>query len=181
VLVFGPLVGSVVVEDLRFRGDSRRRARDRTYWQLQAWQLAGLFVGVWSAKALSSTALPGSGWLWAGLGGAVALGGVAIRWWAIVVLGRQFTRNLQTATDHQLVDNGPYRLLRHPSYTGAILMFAGVGIGLANWVSFAASLVLPAIGYVTRIPREEVLLRRALGEPYDDYARHTRRLVPGVW
>ena len=53
---------------------------------------------------------------------------------------------------------GPYRYLRHPSYTGAILMFAGVGIGLGNALSFAACVVLPAIGFVRRIPHEEALL-----------------------
>jgi protein-S-isoprenylcysteine O-methyltransferase Ste14 len=85
------------------------------------------------------------------------------------------------AVDHRLVVGGPYRHLRHPSYTGAILMFVGVGVGLGNWLSLAACLVLPAVGYVQRIPREEALLRQELGEPYAEYARHTDRLVPSLW
>ena len=181
VLVFGPLIGAVLVEDLRFRGDTRRRARDRTYWHLQAWQLAGLVGGVIGAREISSAALPGSGWLWAALGCAVGLAGVAFRTWAIVVLGRQFTRDLQAGADHKLVDDGPYRHLRHPSYTGAIAMFCGVGIGLGNAVSIAACFVLPAIGYVLRVPREEALLRSVLAERYEHYAGHTDRLLPGVW
>ncbi len=180
-LVFGPLVGSVLMENRRFRGDTRRRGRDRTYWRLQAWQLAGLVLGVLAAQRVPAAALPGSEWLWAVLGCAVGLAGVALRWWAIRSLGTRFTRELQIAPDHEVVTGGPYRRLRHPSYTGAVLMFAGVGLGLGNALSFAACLVFPAIGYVERIPREESLLRQELGESYAEYAAHTKRLVPGVW
>ncbi len=132
VLVFGPLVGSVLVEHRRFRGDARERRADRTYWHLQAWQLAGLLLGVLFAKKVPGAAFPGPDWLWPVLGCAVGLAGVSLRWWAIRTLGAHFTRNLQVATDQRLVTAGPYRRLRHPSYTGAILMFAGVGLGLGN-------------------------------------------------
>jgi protein-S-isoprenylcysteine O-methyltransferase len=181
VLVFGPLVGSVLAENRRFRGDSRRRFTDRTYWRLQAWQFAGLLLGVLAAKAVPGAELPGPAWAWPVLGCVVGLAGVGVRWWAIRTLGARFTRDLQVAADHEIVVDGPYRHVRHPSYTGAILMFAGVGIGLGNALSLAVCLVLPAVGYLERIPREEELLRRELGEPYSDYARRTRRLVPGVY
>jgi protein-S-isoprenylcysteine O-methyltransferase Ste14 len=180
-LVFGPLVGSVLVENRRFRGDVRRRYTDRTYWQLQAWQLAGLVSGMLLADEVSGAALPGSQWLWVVVGCAVGLVGVALRWWAIRTLGKQFTRNLQVAGGHELVVEGPYRHIRHPSYTGAILMLVGVGLGLGNALGLAACLVLPAIGYIQRIPSEEALLSQELGEPYTAYASHTRRLVPGVY
>ena len=180
-LVFGPLVGSVLAENRRFGGDLRRRYTDRTYWQLQAWQLAGLISAVLLAKGVPGAALPGSQWLWVVLGCAVGLTGVTLRWWAIRTLGKQFTRELQIGSDHELVVDGPYRYVRHPSYTGAILMLAGVGLGLGNALAFAVCLVLPALGYIQRIPREEQLLREELGEPYVEYARQRRRLVPGVY
>jgi protein-S-isoprenylcysteine O-methyltransferase Ste14 len=180
-LVFGPLVGSVLAENRRFGGDLRRRYSDRTYWQLQAWQLAGLVSAVLLAKGVPGATLPGSPWLWVVLGCAVGLAGVTLRWWAIRTLGKQFTRNLQVGSDHELVVAGPYRYVRHPSYTGAILMLAGVGLGLGNALSLAACLVLPAIGYIQRISREEELLQRELGEPYAEYASQRRRLVPGVY
>jgi protein-S-isoprenylcysteine O-methyltransferase Ste14 len=60
------------------------------------------------------------------------------------------------------------------------LMFAGVGPGLGNALSLVACFVLPTIGYIQRIPREEKLLRHELGEPYIEYASEHRRLVPGV-
>lgn len=180
-LVFGPLVGSVLAENRRFGGDVRRRYDDRTYWQLQAWQLSGLALGVLAAKGLSGAALPGSPWLWVALGFGVGVVGVAVRWWAIRTLGKQFTRNLQIGEGHELVVDGPYRYVRHPSYAGAILMFAGVGVGLGNAVGLVACALLPATGYIRRIPREEALLRSELGESYAEYAGGRRRLVPGVY
>ena len=181
VLVFGPLVGSVLLENRRFHGDVWRRGRDRTYRRLQAWQIAGLVLGVLAAKNVSHGALGGGEWLWPVLGCLVGCAGVALRLWAIHTLGPLFTRHLQVGADHSLVIEGPYRLLRHPSYTGAILMFAGIGLGLGNALSVAACLALPAIGYIERISREELLLQQKFGEPYIEYAGQTKRLVPGVW
>ena len=181
LLVFGAPVGSMLVEHRRFRGDTRRRWSDPTYWQLQAWQLAGLLLGIFLAKEAQGAALPGNEWIWPVLGCAVGLAGVVVRWWAIRTLGGHFTRNLQVAADHAVVVDGPYRYLRHPSYTGAILMFTGIGIGLGNVLSLVICVVFPAIGFVRRIPVEEALLKRELGGPYVEYASHTRRLLPGVW
>jgi protein-S-isoprenylcysteine O-methyltransferase Ste14 len=180
-LVFGPVVALSVVEYRRFRGDLARRAGDPTFFWLQATQAAGLGLGALAAEKLPGAALPGSGWLWAAIGCVVGIDGVVFRQWAIVTLGAQFTRNIQVTEGSRVVDRGPYRRLRHPSYTGAIVMYAGIGIGLANAVSLVACVLLPAVGYVLRIPREEALLRDQLGEPYAEYARRTRRLVPGLW
>jgi len=180
-LVFGPPVALVLLENRRFRGDRRRRAADRTIRRLEAWQIAGLVLGVASAKALPGAAFPGNEWLWVGVGCGISLAGIVLRMWAIRTRGAYFTRYLQVAEDHRLVVDGPYRRLRHPSYAGAILMFTGVGIGLGNAVSVAALVLLPAIGYIERIPREEALLRESFGDSYAEYVRHTRRLVPGLW
>jgi protein-S-isoprenylcysteine O-methyltransferase Ste14 len=180
-LVFGPPVALVLLEHRRFRGDRRRRAADRTSWRLEAWQIAGLVLGVASAKALPDAAFPGNAWLWVGVGCTISLAGIALRVWAIRALGAYFTRYLQVADDHRLVVDGPYRRLRHPSYAGAILMFTGVGIGLGNAVGVTALVLLPAIGFIERIPHEEALLRERFGDSYTEYARHTRRLLPGLW
>ena len=181
LLVFGPIVGSAVVEHRWFHGDARRRWADRTYRELQAWQIAGVGLGLLFAKEAAFAALDGAAWLWPVLGCAVGLSGVAIRMWAIQTLGLHFTRSLQVGADHQLVVDGPYRFVRHPSYAGAILIFAGVGIGLANAASIAALLLLPTIGYCRRIAREESLLRAELPKSYQGYASRTRRLLPGLW
>lgn len=180
-LVFGPPVALLLLEQRRFRGDRRRRAADRTSRRLETWQIAGLVLGIAGAKALPDAALPGNGWLWVGVGCAISVAGIALRLWAIRILGTHFTRYLQVADDQRLVVDGPYRRLRHPSYTGAIVMYTGVGIGLANAVGLTALVLLPAIGFIERIPEEEALLSERFGNSYAEYTRQTSRLIPGLW
>lgn len=181
VLTFGPLVADVVLEGRRFRGDAGRRARDRTYRRLQAWQLGGLAGAVVCARCLTGAALPGPAWAWPVAGCVVGLGGLALRLWAIRSLGGLFTRDLRAGPEHRIVEHGPYRVVRHGAYTGAILLFAGVGLGLGNWLSLLSCAALPTIGYVERISREEALLRQRFGAEYAEYARRTYRLIPGLW
>lgn len=108
------------------------------------------------------------------------LGGTALRWWSILHLGRFFTVNVAIASDHRVVDDGPYTYVRHPSYTGALLAFCGLGLLLGNWLG-AAVLVLPVlISFIYRIRLEERALLTALGEPYAAYMRRTKRLVPFI-
>jgi protein-S-isoprenylcysteine O-methyltransferase Ste14 len=181
LLVFGPFLAAAITEGPRFRGDLRRRAADPSYWWIQVWQLLGLALALLAAARLTGAALPGGIWVWAVLGCAIGIIGFSLRTWAIASLGSAFTRNIQVTVEQQVVTSGPYRYLRHPAYTGAILLFAGIGIGLGNAVSIATCAILPAIGYLQRIPREEALLRRQLGRDYEDYASRTQRLVPGLW
>jgi protein-S-isoprenylcysteine O-methyltransferase len=114
-------------------------------------------------------------------GGALFLLGLVLRWYAIVYLGRFFTVNVAIAADHHVVDTGPYRLVRHPSYSGSLLQFVGLGITFGNWLSLAL-LVLPVVGvFLRRIAIEEQALAQGLGEPYRRYMAQTRRLIPGIY
>jgi protein-S-isoprenylcysteine O-methyltransferase len=115
------------------------------------------------------------------LGLLVFLAGLALRWYAIVYLGRFFTVDVAIAEDHRVVDSGPYRIVRHPSYTGALLAFLGFGICLGNWVSLAVATLPIALAFMRRIHVEEAALNQVLGERYAEYARRTRRLVPWVY
>jgi protein-S-isoprenylcysteine O-methyltransferase len=115
------------------------------------------------------------------LGAALCLMGLALRWYSIIYLGRFFTVNVAIASDHQVIDSGPYRLIRHPSYTGALLGFIGLGITYANWLSLII-VVLPVLAaFMRRIGIEEVALSEALGERYTQYMARTKRLIPGVY
>lgn len=108
-------------------------------------------------------------------------GGIVIRQWAIIVLGRFFTVDVRVQSGQVVVDRGPYRWVRHPAYSGMIITFMGMGLALGNWVSLAVLLVVPTAGLIVRIHVEERTLSEALGEPYRRFAAGRRRLFPGLW
>jgi protein-S-isoprenylcysteine O-methyltransferase len=115
----------------------------------------------------------------------VALGllvfGLAVRWVAILTLGRFFTVNVAVQRDHSLIETGLYRYVRHPSYSGLLLAFLGLGVFFANWLSLVALVVPIALAVLRRIGIEEHALREALGDPYVEYTSRTKRLVPGFF
>jgi hypothetical protein len=76
------------------------------------------------------------------------------------------------------VEVGPYRWVRHPSYTGTLVISTGVGLTLENWLSLAIMLLLPLAAMLRRISVEETALTEVLGQPYQ---ARTKRLVPGLW
>ncbi len=108
-------------------------------------------------------------------------GGVILRWHAILYLGRLFTVDVAIAADHRLIDSGPYRRLRHPSYTGELLAFLGLGVLMGNVVALAVLLIPSTLAFLYRIRVEEAALQRALGQPYLDYMQRTYRLLPGAY
>lgn len=107
--------------------------------------------------------------------------GIALRVWCFQTLGRYFTFTVMTSPDQRVVDSGPYRLLRHPSYAAILLILAGIGLTYGNWLSLAALVVLPLAGFVNRIRIEESALSATLGNAYTTYASRRRRLIPFVW
>lgn len=108
---------------------------------------------------------------------ALMLLGMALRWYSIRVLGKSFTSVVATRPDQQVVETGPYRWIRHPSYTGGLLTIVGVLVALANPLSLLG--LLPALaGYAYRIRVEEGALMRDLGEPYQSYMQRSKRLIP---
>jgi len=107
--------------------------------------------------------------------------GLILRWWAIVTLGRFFTVDVVVEKDHELVERGPFRWMRHPSYTGVLLAFVGWAITLENWVAMAVVVVPIFVAFVRRMNVEEAAWRGALGEKYAEYMRRTKRLLPGIY
>ena len=107
--------------------------------------------------------------------------GLAIRWTAIATLGRAFSANVAIRNSQQLKQTGLYRFVRHPSYTGLLLVLLAVGVRSHNWVTLLI-VVTPFLAALTyRIHLEETMLRRAFGEEYLAYSRRTPRLVPGIY
>ena len=146
-----------------------------------------LIAGVWAAVALGiglAAAFPGTAitavrqdLFAAGL--ALMLAGLALRWYSIRLLGRSFTVDVATRPGQEVVTSGPYRWIRHPSYTGALLTVLGILVCCLNWLSLLA-FPLAVAGYVYRIRVEEAALAGGLGDAYRDYMRRTRRLIPFI-
>ena len=107
--------------------------------------------------------------------------GLALRWYSIYYLGKYFTVDVAVVADQKVIDTGPYRLIRHPSYAGSLLEFFGFGLYLANAASILVLIVPIAFVFLRRISIEEGVLAKALGQPYIDYMRRTRRLIPFVY
>ncbi|HLZ75597.1 isoprenylcysteine carboxylmethyltransferase family protein [Phenylobacterium sp.] len=112
---------------------------------------------------------------------AVAILGAGLRVWAVHTLGQYFTYVVHVSPDQKVVQTGPYRWLRHPSYTGGTL--EGVGIGLAMGYGLAPAIVGGGMlaSYLIRIAVEEKALADGIGEPYRAYMARTKRLIPFVW
>lgn len=151
-----------------------------------AWLFIAMGAGIFAAFFLVNANFPGttltrnlSLQFWIGI--AVMLAGLVFRWYAIRVLGKYFTRTVATRAGQYVVDTGPYRLIRHPSYSGALLMFLGMGIAMTNWAALLAIMAGAAIGYGYRVRVEEQALCADLGQPYRDYMLRTKRFVPFVW
>jgi protein-S-isoprenylcysteine O-methyltransferase len=109
------------------------------------------------------------------------LGGLILRWYSIGYLGRYFTVDVSISAEHKLIDSGPYRYIRHPTYTGALLAFLGLGFCFGNWLSILFMTVPIIAAFLWRIRIEEDALNDALGEEYRAYTQRTKRLIPFVY
>jgi protein-S-isoprenylcysteine O-methyltransferase Ste14 len=115
------------------------------------------------------------------LGVVLILLGVALRWLAIWTLGRYFTRDVAVSSDQQVVQRGPYRLIRHPAYSGTFLTMCGIGLVMTNWASLISLLLCVFLGHLYRVRIEEQALIHSLGEPYVQYMQRTKRFIPRVF
>ena len=171
-------LGSETVIGLRHRLRGRSLARDRGS---QPVIIVSMLAGIWVAPA-AAAALPGAALGWhprwlAFTGAAVMIAGIALRGYAVRVLGRYFTTTVATRGGQEVVQRGPYRLVRHPAYAASLLTLFGYLLAFTNWAAFLG-LVPALIGFGYRIRVEEAVLSEALGEPYRAYMRRTKRLIP---
>jgi protein-S-isoprenylcysteine O-methyltransferase Ste14 len=115
------------------------------------------------------------------LGTVIGWLGLLLRWWSFATLGTYFTTVVQTSPDQVVIQRGPYRMLRHPSYTGLLAAFVGCGLMLGNWMGTVACFLLVLLGLVYRLLREEHAMVDCCGDAYLDFAKDRARLVPHVW
>jgi protein-S-isoprenylcysteine O-methyltransferase Ste14 len=107
--------------------------------------------------------------------------GLAFRAWAVKTLGEFFTPTVQIKESHRLVTEGPYSIVRHPSYTGAFLSIIGGAVLLESWIGFAIACTAMTIAYYVRIRIEENELSAHFGATYLQYQHTTKKIIPFVW
>jgi protein-S-isoprenylcysteine O-methyltransferase Ste14 len=112
---------------------------------------------------------------------AMFLGGFGMRRWSEMTLGRYFTFTVMTSADQPVITTGPYRIVRHPGYTGVLLVVIGAGVVSGNWVGLAGWTLLVLLPLLYRIRVEENALLAARGDAYRRYASHHKRLIPLIW
>jgi protein-S-isoprenylcysteine O-methyltransferase Ste14 len=144
-------------------------------------QWIGLALNFWLAWLLPAAAIPWQRSVLFFLGLTFILLGVALRWYAIGMLGGYFTRDVVVSVDQPVIQRGPYRLIRHPAYSGTFLTMLGVGLVMDNWASLVTLLVCVFLGHIYRVRIEEKALVRTIGQPYVEYMRRTKRFIPWVY
>jgi protein-S-isoprenylcysteine O-methyltransferase Ste14 len=192
-VVYGTLVAGVVAEVVatyRGRGNLREvfaigrghSPADRgTKQVLVLAMVAGIFAAAFIARDAPALRAGANTWLTLAIGAGILGLGAGLRVWGVWTLGRFFRREVTIEVGQTVVQTGPYRWIRHPAYTGDLLIAFGFGLAWGSWVGAAVSLVVTLVGHLPRIGVEEAVLREALGESYERYARGRARLVPGVW
>ncbi len=115
----------------------------------------------------------------AGLG--LILTSVGLLLWARVYMRSQYSGHVEVLAGHHLVRSGPYRFVRHPSYTGFLLMTLGVAISYSSLIGLAAIplLLLPGLAY--RMQVEERLLTEQFGDEFRAYAARSKKMIPWIW
>jgi protein-S-isoprenylcysteine O-methyltransferase Ste14 len=107
--------------------------------------------------------------------------GITLRAYSVWTLRKYFTVSVEIKTGHKIIRKGPYRYVRHPSYSGSILSLIGMQIGLRSPVGFAISLVLAFFAYTYRIHVEEEAMTDSFGIEYDNYKKITKRIIPFIF
>ena len=174
IWIISELFGAVLIPKLRQRGAIRVR-RDRGSGALV------ILTVLLSISVAFAFGYNGIGMLpdWAYyLGISLMLLGIVLRQWAIAVLGRFFTLTVKVAEDHKVIDKGPYKVIRHPSYTGVLMTFIGLGLAVQSVGALLVLLALYGISFGYRISVEEKTLLSELGKDYGDYMKRTKRIIP---
>ncbi|GCE20817.1 methyltransferase family protein [Dictyobacter kobayashii] len=163
----------------RLRAGARRQDKG-SHAVLIGMLTLGIFFGLLVALKVPATAITSARIFLFWLGILLINAGIVFRFYAIHVLGTSFTTTVAVAPEQTVVEAGPYRLIRHPSYTGVLIILFGLGLTCTNWLSLVVLMgcALPGLSY--RIHVEEHALQEHLGQQYQEYMRRTKRLIPFV-
>jgi len=115
------------------------------------------------------------------IGAIFAIFGLIIRIAAIQSLKQHFTYSVKKMENHELIETGLYKNIRHPGYLGQLFIFLGIATSMSNWLSVIVMMVPVLIGYINRIRVEEKFMVEQIGLKYIDYQSRTKRLIPKIY
>jgi protein-S-isoprenylcysteine O-methyltransferase len=158
-------------------GNIRDRGSMLILWIVIA---AAITACEWLSAVVTAPLFGGAHWLRL-VSVLVLLTGIAIRWTAILTLGKAFSANVAIREEQRLKQSGLYRFVRHPSYSGLFLILLAVGLHSRNWAGLLVLIVPATAALIYRIHVEEAALSEPFGKQYADYRKATWRLVPGLY
>ena len=168
------VVGGIIIPRRR-RGSSEVQERNHclnfTTWL--GWEALLVFTLV--SVSFKLFILPGDAFF-AGI--IILLLGVGIRQWAVAVLGKYFSHVVGIQKDQKVIDIGPYHYVRHPSYTGILLIQIGIALMFQSWAAVLVAVISFSLAYGHRIRKEEKFLVEELGDDYRKYMTKTKRIIP---
>ena len=169
-------IGGVIIPAIKRRGARVQRRNVGSNTMVFISWIAVLCVPIILAK-MDFALLPD--WVYY-VGIAFMVAGTVFRQWAMAVLGRFFSGVIGVQTEQKVVETGPYRLIRHPSYTGVLIFVAGMGLAVQSWVAILVEIAIFGVVYGYRMFVEEKVLIDELGNSYVEYMKRTKRVIPRI-
>jgi len=181
ILIWGWLASEIVIglatRTKRSTGNVRDRGTLAILWIVI---VASVTACEWIGDRSTPSMFGGAHWL-KPLSDVLMIVGLAVRWSAILTLGKAFSSNVAIQESQTIQRSGLYRIVRHPSYLGMLIIFFAIGVHSRNWLAFAVVMVPTTAALLYRIHVEEIVLRDAFGADYANYSKSTKRLIPGIY
>jgi protein-S-isoprenylcysteine O-methyltransferase Ste14 len=182
IIAFSILYGIFEILMSKRQHGKREISESGDKWSI--WVIAiSISVGYWLSFIIASTRI-GRIYHWNTffiIGSVLVLIGLIIRVTSILTLKKQFTYTVTRIENHELIETGLYKIIRHPGYLGQLIIFFGISACLSNWLSILLMIIPVLFGYLNRINIEEKFLVKQMGQKYLDYQKRTKKLVPTIY
>lgn len=182
IITFSILYGLFEIFMSRRQRDKRTISKTGDKWSV--WIITiSISIGYWFSFILASTKI-GRIYHWDllfAIGFILILVGLIIRVKSILTLKQQFTYTVTKIENHELINSGLYKNIRHPGYLGQLIIFLGISTALSNWISILLMIIPVSLGYIYRINVEEKFMIEQMGQKYIDYQKRTKKLIPWIY
>src|SRR5271157_35620 len=174
--VLSAVVGGGIIPWLRRSGGNVKKNDSGSVLLIRVLVYVSVFIAI--LLAIKNMAMLPNWFFYPGI--VLMVIGIFLRQWSIFILGRFFTLTVGVQKNQKVVDYGPYRFIRHPSYLGLFMIMIGIGLALCSWGGVLVILAMSGLAFGYRIHIEEKVLVSELGDDYIQYMKRTKRLIPFV-